>query len=90
MGIEPPNARTIYLYICFLIGGSSAVQSISVQSLLFSEVIKESIDLLVADSYLLPPPPVLCFVSTTAGSLGRKSLVMEAESLHFATAQCTY
>lgn len=38
------------------------MQSISVQSLLFSEVIKESIDLLAADSYLLPPPPVLCFV----------------------------
>lgn len=35
------------------------MQSISVQSLLFSEVIKEHIDLLAGDSYLLPPPPVL-------------------------------
>lgn len=38
------------------------MQSISVQSLLFSEVIKERIDLLAGDSYLLPPPPVRCFV----------------------------
>lgn len=51
----------IYLYI-FFIGSSSVVQSISVQSLLFSEVIKQRIDLLTGDSYLLPPPPVLCFV----------------------------
>lgn len=62
------------------------MQSISVQSLLFSEVIKERIDLLAGDSYLLPPPPV----RSTAGSPGRKSLVcMEAEAVHFATIQCT-
>lgn len=51
-----------YLFIFFLIGGSSEVQSISVQSLLFSEVIKQRIDLLAGDSYLLPSPPVLCFI----------------------------
>lgn len=80
MGTEQPNARRIlFIYIFFLIGGSSAVQSISVQSLLFAEVIKERIDLLAGDSYLLPPPPVLCFVPLS-GPQGRKSLVcMEAE-----------
>lgn len=36
-------------------------QSIPVQSLLFSQVIKQRIDLLAGDSYL-SPPPVLCLV----------------------------
>lgn len=55
-----------YLFICkyiyifsFLIGGSSVEQSILVQSLLFSEVIKQHIDLLAGDSYLLPSPAPL-------------------------------
>lgn len=44
-----------YLFIYFPpVEDSSAEQSISVQSLLFSEVIKQGIDLLAGDSYLLP------------------------------------
>lgn len=47
------------------------VQSILVQSLLFSEVIKQRIDLLTGDSYLLPPPPVLCFVPLSGPQGGK-------------------
>lgn len=54
------------------------MRSISVQSLLFSEVIKKSIDLSVSDSYLLPPPLVLCFV-LPSGSPGRKVCFTDAE-----------
>lgn len=41
------------------------------QSLLFSEVIKEGIDLLAGDSYLLPPPPVLGFVALSGPGGGK-------------------
>lgn len=68
-----------YLYIFFLIGGSSAVRSISVQSLLFSEVIKHRIDLLAGDSYLLPPPPVLCFVPPSGPRGGKVWSVWKLE-----------
>lgn len=47
------------------------MQSILVQSLLFSEVIKKHIDLLAGDSYLLPPPPVLCFVPLSGPKGGK-------------------
>lgn len=57
----PGQLFFLFIYVV-LREGSSAVQSISVRTLLFSKVIKESIDLLAVDSYLLPPPPVLCFV----------------------------
>lgn len=77
----------IYLYF-FLIGGSSAGQSISVQSLLFSVVIKEGIDLLADDSYLLPPPPVLCFAPLLSPR-GGKVWSVEAEALHFIPAECS-
>lgn len=60
-----------YLFIFFSVGGSSVVQSISVQSLLFSEVIKQRIDLLTGDSYLLPPPPVLCFAPLSSPQGGK-------------------
>lgn len=80
---------SIYLFIYFCLGGSSAVRSISVQSLLFSEVIKKSIDLSVSDSYLLPPPLVLCFV-LPSGSPGREKFASRTlKELHFAAAQCT-
>lgn len=67
-----------YLFI-FLNGGSSAVRSISVQSLLFSEVIKLRIDLLAGDSYLLPPPPVLCFVPLSCPQGGKVWSVWKLE-----------
>lgn len=70
----------IYLFI-FLLGGSSAVRSISVQSLLFSEVIKKSIDLSVSDSYLLPSPLVLCFVLPSGPPGERKVCFADAERL---------
>lgn len=51
------------------------MQSISVQSLLFSEVIKQRIDLLADDGYLLPPPPpVLCFVALPGPEGGKFGL----------------
>lgn len=68
---QMPGRLFIYFIYVVLREGSSAVQSISVQSLLFSKVIKESIDLLAVDSYLLPPPPVLCFV-LPSGPRGEK------------------
>lgn len=65
------------------------MRSMSAQSLLFSEVIKKGIDLLAADSYLLPPPLVLCFV-LPSGLPGRKVWSRRLKEVHFATAQCTF
>lgn len=79
---------SVYLFISFPLGGSSAVRSISVQSLLFSEVIKKSIDLSVSDSYLLPPALVFCFVLPSAPP-GEKFASRTLKELHFAAAQCT-
>lgn len=56
------------------------MQSILVQSLLFSEVIKQHIDLLAGDSYLLPPPPpVLCFVALPGPKGGKVWSVWKLE-----------
>lgn len=66
-----------YLFI-FLIGGSSEEQSISVQILLFSEVIKQCIDLLAGDSYLLPSASVRCFIPLQ-GLKGGKVLYVKSQ-----------
>lgn len=72
----------------FLNRRSSVLILISVQILLFPEVIKKPIDLLVGDTYLLPPARLFCSTIWTPETLKKKKKFSFVQAFDDATASC--